>query len=246
MSTQFTCDDKQTLIAYLYGEVDAVVRKAVDDHLARCRACAAEVMSLGDVRSELGLWLPPEVELDFTIVRKSQLPASNVLHPAKWWQTVPVWAQAAAAILVIAAGAAIANVQVKSGPEGFVVSTGWMQSPAPVAAAGAAQPDQSWKPALVALEQQLRDEINSRRDQPVPAASRGSADEATVRRVQQLLADAEQRQQRELAARFIELTRDMTMQRRADMQRISGVLGSYDEQLLRQRQMIRVSSTPQQ
>jgi hypothetical protein len=99
---------------------------------------------------------------------------------------------------------------------------------------------------LVALEQQLRDEINSRRDQAAPVASRGTADEATVRRVQQLLADAEQRQQRELAARFIELTRDMTMQRRADMQRISGVLGSYDEQLLRQRQMIRVSSTPQQ
>jgi hypothetical protein len=246
MSTQFTCDDKQTLTAYLYGEVDAVVRKAVDDHLAHCRACAAEVMSLGDVRSELGLWVPPDAELDFTIVRKSQVPASNVLRPAQWWNTVPVWAQAAAAVLVIAAGAAIANVQVKSGPEGFVVSTGWMQTPATAASPGATPPDQSWKPALVALEQQLRDEINSRRDQAAPVASRGTADEATVRRVQQLLADAEQRQQRELAARFIELTRDMTMQRRADMQRISGVLGSYDEQLLRQRQMIRVSSTPQQ
>jgi hypothetical protein len=40
------------------------------------------------------------------------------------------------------------------------------------------------------------------------------------------------------------------MQRRADMQNISRVVGSYDGELLRQRQMInnviRVSATPQQ
>ena len=61
-------------------------------------------------------------ELDFTIVKKSELPPSNVLRPARWWNTVPVWAQAAAAILVLAAGAAIANVQVRSGPDGFSVT----------------------------------------------------------------------------------------------------------------------------
>ena len=65
MSIQFTCDDKQTLISYLYGEIDHDTRQAVDAHLAACAACAAEVTSLGDARSELGLWVPPEVELDF-------------------------------------------------------------------------------------------------------------------------------------------------------------------------------------
>ena len=77
-------------------------------------------MALGDARSELGLWVPPEVELDFTIVKKSELPSATVLRPARWWSTVPAWAQAAAAILVFAAGAAIANVQVKSGPDGIL------------------------------------------------------------------------------------------------------------------------------
>src|SRR4029079_3790060 len=113
------------------------------------------------------------------------------------------------------------------------------------------QPDEDWKPALAALEQQLRSEIKSTtHDQTTAVASRGTADEATVRRVQQLIADAEQRHNREIATRLIDLQRDMTMQRRADMQNISRVVGSYDEQLLRQRQymnnMIRVSNTPQQ
>ena len=129
MSIQFTCDDKQTLVAYLYGEIDHADATGGRRRTSRrCAACAAEVTALGDVRSELGLWVPPDVELDFTIVKKSELPPSNVLRPARWWNTVPAWAQAAAAILVLAAGAAIANVQVRSGPEGFSVSTGWMHA----------------------------------------------------------------------------------------------------------------------
>ena len=258
MSIQFTCDDKQTLIAYLYGEVEASTRKAVDDHLTTCAACASEVIALGGVRSELGLWVPPDAELDFKIVKRSESPASHVLRPAQWWNVVPAWAQAAAAVLVLAAGAGIANVQVKSGPEGFVVSTGWMAHPdpaltAPSALAASGGDAEAWKPALTALEQQLRSEIKSTREQaaPVSVASRGGgADDATVRRVQQLIADAEQRHNRELATRLIDFQRDITMQRRADMQNISRVVGSYDEQLLRQRQymnnMIRVSTTPQQ
>lgn len=252
MSNQFTCDDKQTLIAYLYGEIDPAARNAVDAHLAQCRACASEVTALGGVRSELGLWVPPHAQLDFTIVKKSELPPSNVLRPARWWNTVPVWAQAAAAILVLAAGAGIANLQVKSGPDGFSVTTGWIQPAAPALSApfdGAAV-EQRVERALVSLEQQLRTEIRSTRQTATPVAARSVSDEAIVRRVQQLIADAEQRQQRELATRLIDFSRDINMQRRADMQSIGRVVGSYDEQLLRQRQTInnlyRVSGTPQQ
>ena len=167
MSITFTCDDKQTLVSYLYGEIDHATRQVVDAHLATCAACAAEVMALGDARSELGLWVPPEVELDFTIVKKSELPSATVLRPARWWSTVPAWAQAAAAILVVAAGAAIANVQIKSGPEGFQVTTGWMQPAAPALSEpfdGAAV-EQRVERALVVLERQLRDEIKTARPQ---------------------------------------------------------------------------------
>ena len=254
MSITFTCDDKQTLVSYLYGEIDHATRQVVDAHLATCAACAAEVMALGDARAELGLWVPPDVELDFTIVKKSQLPAANVLRPARWWSTVPAWAQAAAAILVLAAGAAIANVRVTSGPEGFQVTTGWMpfDSSTTNSARGALaqdkQPDEAWRAALVSLEQQLRNEIIAAR--PQESRVSGPVDEATISRVRQLIAESEQRHERALAMRFVEFTRDMNMQRRADMQNLGRVVGSYDGELMRQRQMInnviRVSGTPQQ
>ena len=249
MSIKFTCDDKQTLVSYLYGEVDHETRQAVDAHLDTCAACAAEVIALGDARSGLGMWVPPDVELDFKIVKKSELPPANVLRPARWWNTVPAWAQAAAAILVLAAGAAIANVQVKSGPEGFSVSTGWMQ-PATVAQVSAPRNNEEWRAALVSLEQQLRGEIRSTREQETRVAARTPVDEATIRRVQQMIAASEQRHERELAMRFIEFTRDMNMQRRADLQNVARGMVNYDERLMRQGQtinsLIRVSATPQQ
>ena len=177
-----------------------------------------------------------------------------MLQPAPWWNTVPAWAQAAAAILVLAAGAAIANVQVKSGPEGFSVSTGWMTPPA---APAMSEPldgnavEQRVQRALVSLEQQLRSEIRSARDQDARVAvASAPVDEATIRRVRQLITESEQRHERALAMRFVEFTRDMNMQRRADLVKISQGFDEYSGQLLRQRQMmnnmIRVSATPQQ
>jgi hypothetical protein len=200
--------------------------------------------------------VPPDVELDFAIVKKSTLPPATVLRPARWWNTVPVWAQAAAAILVLAAGAAIANVQVRSGPDGFSVTTGWMpvDSNATSSARGVRTEDkpanEDWKPALVALEQQLRNEIRSTEQAPTRVAARGPVDDATVRRVEQLLADAERRHSQELAVRFVEFSRDINMQRRADLMKIGQGFDDYNRQLLGQRQLInnaiRVSSTPQQ
>jgi hypothetical protein len=253
MSMKFACDDKATLVAYLYGEIDPPARQAVDEHLATCADCAAEVTALGGVRSELGLWTPPEVELDFQIVKRSELPASNVLRPARWWNTAPVWAQAAAAVLVVGVGLSVANVQIKSSPEGFTVSTGWMTPPtAPALSApfdGKAV-EQRVERALVSLEQQLRTEIRTARAEQPNTPSRAAVDDATIRRVQQLLSEAEQRQDRALATRFVEFASDMNMQRRADLQMISRGMTNYESEVLRQRQMlnnvIRISGTPQQ
>lgn len=260
MNTVFSCDDKATLVAYLYGEVEPAERDRVDAHLATCAACAAEVRALGDLRSELGRWSPPDAELGFAIVRNAdrapEAPTATVLRPARWWNTVPVWAQAAAAVLVLAAGAAIANVQVRSDASGFVVTTGWMTPVEPTAAGPTvvAQDGQAWKAALVSLEQQLRAEIRTTRDQATPAAAPAAGDEATLRRVRQLLAESEQRQEQAMAMRFVEFNRDMNLQRRADMMRITTTLdqqfGQYGSEMLRQRQMmnnvLRVSAAPQQ
>ncbi len=255
MSLMFTCDDKATLVAYLYDEIDAPDRKRVDDHLRQCAECAAEVRALSGVRSELTQWAAPDAELGFTIIRKpaGQPPASTVLRPAQWANRVPVWAQAVAAVLVLAVSAAIANVQVKSGPEGFVVSTGWMApAAAPVTAPAAVAADQQWKPALIALEQQLRGEIRATRETgTLRAASRSSdTDDAAVRRVAQLLEASEARQNRELALRVTQLARDMDIQRRADLLRVEQAIGHTGVEMAKQRQtlnyVIRASTTPQQ
>ena len=252
MSTMFTCEDKQALIAYVYGEIEAEHRTRIEAHLATCEDCAFEVAALGDVRSGLGLWVPPEAELGFTIVRTPERTAANVLRPAGWWQTVPAWARAAAAILVVAAGLSVANLQIRSGPDGVSVTTGWLRA-APVATDtfdGAAA-EQRVEQALAALEQQLRGEIRAAREQaPAPVRTAGALDEATIRRVQQLLAESEQRHERELALRFTQFTRDLELQRRADLARIGYSMSEFGTQMNRQRQMlnnvIRVSSVPQQ
>lgn len=256
MSLMFSCDDKATLVAYLYDEIDAPDRKRVDEHLRQCAECAAEVRALSGVRSELTQWAAPAAELGFTIIQKAadQPPAGTVLRPPQWRNTVPVWAQAVAAILVLAVSAAIANVQVKSGPDGFVVSTGWMAPAASPATAptSVATADEQWKPALIALEQQLRHEIRATRETgTVRAASRSSdTDDAAVRRVAQLLEESEARQNRELALRVTQLARDMDIQRRADLLRVEQAIGHTGVEMAKQRQtlnyVIRASTTPQQ
>jgi len=262
MSLMFTCDDKATLVAYLYGEIAAADRQRVDEHLRQCAACAAEVGALAGVRIELTQWAPPNAELGFTIVRDAAAqktaasqPAPTVLGPPRWFDAVPVWAQAVAAVLVLAVSAAIANVQVKSGPDGFAVSTGWMTpatsstTAAPVDAV--AVNDGQWKPALVALEQQLRQEIRASKETgTIRAASRSEVDDVTVARVRALLEASETKQNRELAFRVTQLARDMDIQRRADLLRVEQAIGHTSVEMAKQNQrlnyVIRASTTPQQ
>jgi hypothetical protein len=263
MSLKFTCDDKATLVAYLYNEIDEADRLRVDEHLRECAACESEVGALAGVRTGLTQWAPPNVELGFTIVRKNAPEPATAPAPesapdlsaARGWSAVPVWAQALAAVLVLAVSAAVANVQVKSGPDGLVVSTGWMTpAPAPASAAEAATPDaggEQWRTALIALETQLREEIRSNRETGVVnAASRSEVDEATIRRVRELLVASETRQNRELALRVTQLTRDMNIQRRSDLLRVEQAIGNTSVEMAKQRQtvnyLIRASTTPQQ
>lgn len=266
MSLMFTCDDKAALVAYLYDEIDAPDRQRVEEHLRQCVACAAEAGALAGVRTELTQWAAPPAELGFTVVRSAAarrdaaseaeaLPPATVLRPAQWWNSVPVWAQAVAAIFVLAVSAAIANVQVKSGADGLVISTGWMTpSPAQAATVSAAAVDtgEEWKTALTALEQQLREEIRTTRETgTVRAASRsGGGDEATLRRVRDLLEASESKQNRQLAYRMTQLMSDINVQRRADLLRVEQAIGHTGVEVAKQRQqlnyVIRASTTPQQ
>ena len=113
--------DTELLLAYLYDELPVSDRQSFDRHLATCANCREEVTGLRGTRTHLTSWAPPEPDLGFQVVRN----ATPVASPSRWWRVSPAWGLAAAALLVVAVSAAIANVEVKFGADGVVVSTGW-------------------------------------------------------------------------------------------------------------------------
>jgi hypothetical protein len=237
MSVEFKCGDPAALAGYLYDECGADERAAVDAHLARCPICADEVRALGDTRTALAAWAPPDARLDFTITSAHDETArdvstKSVLRPARWWRRpMPAWAQVAAAIFIFAAGAVLG-----------------MRSadPAPTAARVVAGTTTSTVSAkdLAALEQRLRAEMTTLRSAAAPAQVQqgSSSDAAVLQRVRSLLAESEERQQRELAFRLTQVMRDVDAQRRMDLSRIEQTFGQMEgftgPELANQRQMI--------
>jgi hypothetical protein len=259
---------EDAIVDYLYGEVDSNQCLIFETHLSRCAVCRAEVEALGGVRDQLEQWAPPEpmLALDHPAgpVASTRLPSGR-----QGWREVPVWAQAAAAILCIGVGAGAANVQVTYGRDGLSVRTGWRQ-PAPTGP-GASSPaipaiDASRgvdaptavpsRAELSTLEETLRAEIRAavatRASAPSePAAATAAASDAVLRQVRTLIANSERRQQLELALRVGDVINDVQAQRRADLLKIDRSIGliqnSTGMEVLRQREMlnslaVRVSS----
>lgn len=236
MSEVFRCDDKDTLVAYLYGEVDSDMRREVERHLRTCEVCTREIEGLQEARQDLQLWMPPGPDLGFIIAQKSAPAAAPVLTSPRWASLhgLPAWAQIAAAALFVAAAAAIANVQVRSTSDGVVVSTGWMQVAEPVAAPAATQAsNEEWRRELVALEENLRSEIAAQQQAirtamtAAPAGPGGDIDSAAVfRRVQSMIAASEELQQQDMARRFIQAERAWTVRWSNDRQTMNRQLGN--------------------
>ncbi len=241
------CDDKSLLIGYLYGECDTAERRLVEEHLAGCEHCASEMNDLRAVRVTLRDWAPPDQALGFRIVRDESAAASpgsgRVIRPrvSRWLPArVPAWAQAAAAVLVLALGAGVANLDVRFGNGGVTVRTGWQHAVEAPPQAARAQVSGVTPADLAALREQLRLEIASAvaasaTEGPVSAATPTNVSSATVRpsredsagmlrRVQMMVDDMERRKQRDfdqqLAERFLRFTRDLSSQRAADMSAI--------------------------
>jgi anti-sigma factor RsiW len=228
MSEIFRCDDKETFVAYLYGEIDAECRREVERHLRTCAACAREADALQRVRQDLASWEPAIPDLGFEI----QPRAAAIVRPSRWaaLNALPRWAQVAAALLLVAASAAIANVQVEYGTQGLSVRTGWMAAPATMTVAPASPAAADWRPALAALEQSLRREMQEARQttgSAVRVRAEAPADTAAVLRQMQALVNAsESRQRDEMARRLAQTYRDWDIQRRGDIVRIEQRIGT--------------------
>lgn len=247
MTTSFRCDDKALLVSYLYGEVSDAERAAVAAHVATCSACADELASLGAVRSDLARWEPPSADLGFQIVQAAQRPARA------WWRP-PVWAPIAlAAGLLLAVGAALANVEVQAANGGVTIRAGWSHPPlsAPAVVADSAEranvtatppvavpvktgiTEADMQKAMAALETRLRAEMatTSRPASaavPVSLTSSGVDRGELLQQVRNLVDESERRQQRELALRLAQVVQDFDNQRRTDLVKIEQNFGQIE------------------
>jgi anti-sigma factor RsiW len=243
MSVEFTCGEPAALAGYLYDECDAAERAAVDAHLAVCPSCREELAALGATRSALASWRPPDAALGFRITsphdegdREAAL--TNVVRPAQWWRRpMPAWAQAAAAILIFAGGAVLGMRAADLAPAAPTVATGASATSNSSTASVSARD-------LAALEQRLRTEMSALRTATAatPGPQIPSHEAAVLQRVRALLAESEERQQRELAFRLTQVMRDVDSQRRMDLSRIEQTFGQMEgftrPELADQRQMI--------
>ncbi|MEW5983531.1 MAG: hypothetical protein AB1806_14350 [Acidobacteriota bacterium] len=235
MSESQLCGNQDVLLSYLYEDGDEAERQAFGAHLARCEACAREVERYQALRAELTAWTPPEQVLGFRVVRdRAQA------KPALAWlrlPALPLWAQLAAASLVVGIAAGLAGLEVRYDPRGFTVRTGWggpagetaAAVPSPVPAAGGSE--SPWRGDLVALGDQLRGEFRNQIQRApatglVPVASGRTMNDAEfLAHVRTLVEASERRQQRELALRLSEVVRDFETRRRVDLARVANSLG---------------------
>jgi hypothetical protein len=243
--TQPICEDGTLLVAYLYGECDDTDRARLESHLASCGACREELDGLRGARSQLAAWSPPAGGVDLRVVRADE--AGGRSRPGRLW----AWGLAAAAVLVLAAGAAIANLELTLGADGVVVRTGWQRAGALASSPGGEQP---WRDELRAVEQRLRDAIaasqasvaRSPEDRttptPAPVATSVLTEDEVSGRIGAAVRESEARQRRELALRMAQLTRELDTQRRSDLVRIEYGLGQLEgatgAEVARQRELL--------
>ena len=246
MTHELSCNQQPALVDLLYEECEPEERRRLQAHVAVCGVCATELRRLRSVQRDLQAWSPPEQELGFRIVQERarvetfDATSNTRRDPVRSRWAIPSWAAAAAAALVLAAGAAIANLEVRYGGDGLTVRTGWKR-PAPVAApaaVGVGDASPQWRSELASLERRLRREFSSQAPASVAplmsarAAERVSADRDAelMRRVRTLIDENNRQVRRELALRLTDFARDSEATRRADLVRIERGLGTLQRE----------------
>jgi len=156
MKDMNVCGNHEALIGYLYDECEPAEREAVAAHLALCASCAEEIQALGDTRAHMVSWRPPALPLGFQITRTESDTPGKVLRPAAWWgRPLPAWAQAAAAVVIFAAGMSVNLERSGGGAPAPVVAAPSAES-TPVAETPAADDITVTRAEFSRLEQRLR------------------------------------------------------------------------------------------
>ena len=217
------CNTEQ-LVSYVYEELSDSERAEFEGHLLSCAACRQELAALRGTRHLLAGWAPPQPEFNFHIVRGTAR--------RRRFAFVPQWALSAAAALLLAAGvAAVANLEIRYGTDGLVVRTGWMRATeAPVAPAAAAPSAAQAAPVLASSDQLQRDveALTARlrtleQAQAVRVASPANA-AITAPELRRILAELESKQRTEMALQVGQVWKDFSAARVNDFTRMQDVV----------------------
>jgi hypothetical protein len=249
--------NKEQLVSYVYEELASSERAEFERHLSGCAECQQELAELRGTRYQLTSWAPPQPEFNFHIVRGAaapSVPSAPVvpIAPRRRFAFVPQWAlSAAAALLLIAGAASVANLEVRYGQDGLVVSTGWMNKP--VIGQPVSVPNQASQAVPVsASSEQLKRDIDTLTARlqnieqtygpqlaRVAAPARGTL---TVPELRRILEELESRQRTELALQVAQVWKDFNAARVTDFTRMQDVVsraqGVTNQQLRQHRDSI--------
>ena len=255
---------KDLLVSYLYDDLNDMDRAKVEMHLPACDECRTELNALRGVRVDLASWAPPLPDLGFRIVRDAKHLADQDATPSpgpSWrsWLT-PAAGLAAAATLVLAAALSLAHIEIRNGPDGFTVRTGVSESAAaavdgrdgarPVPARDVLLPsDEGVDLAGIvrridALESAVRDVPQSRN---AVAMNARASDEELIKRVREMVARSEMKQQGELVLRIAQVVNAFDAQRKDDLARIQANLtnlqGTVTQEVVAHRELVNYMTT---
>lgn len=116
MTDVMRCPEPDALLVLLYDDEGVPAeRAALQDHVDGCPDCAEILSSLDAARGALGAWHAPRLPLGFALVRQERSRMRTV-----------VWSSglAAAAVLVLAAAASLAQLDLRYDQEGLRIRTG--------------------------------------------------------------------------------------------------------------------------
>lgn len=225
-----TQDNNDALIGYLYGELPAEEARAFDAHLKSCAECRKDLAEFRGVRDDLLAWAPPECrELPSSWAEAPIVMVTPTDRMRRW---MPAVGLAAAAMLLVAVSASIANLEIRYDAQGLVVRTGRGTEDVPSADepqnAGFAPATSAAVTAddLAALERRLTQSFagaGTRSGMQVVALTPDNPQ--LSRDVRRLIEESERRTRAEMAQRFLEFVGDFEGRRRADMLRVQQVLG---------------------
>ena len=202
------CNERETLIGYLYDEVDANERRSVEAHLATCETCREELSGFRNVRQDLLAWDVPAHESVWK-------PFVTARTQPVWWQ-MPAWSLAAAAMLVFAIGGA-------GGFAGRALAARG-ETPVQVAAMPAPQPSvQTAEPVNTAALEELRavqtrlvalERAASARTVPAaPVSARVATDGVSLAKIEQLIRESEGRSNKRLSQQIWNIVGELNSQR---------------------------------